>query len=89
MATNPLSNLSIQQLKQAITIKQRIDALQKQLDQIAGSQATVLAATTTVKRKTMSVAVRAKLHPIQNHSIHHSKCYMDADGSGAVSPWLR
>ena len=65
MATNPLSNLSIQQLKQAIAIKEKIDTLQKQLDRILGGQAVVPATSTPVKKRTMSAAVRAKISAAQ------------------------
>ena len=65
MVTNPLSNLSIQQLKQAVAIKEQIDALQKQLDQILGGQAVVPVAGTAVKKRTMSAAAKAKISAAQ------------------------
>ena len=38
MTNNPLTRLSFQQLKHAVTIRQKIDTLQKQLDRIIGDQ---------------------------------------------------
>jgi len=40
MAINPLVNLSVQQLKRAVTIREEIDSLERELDRITGGQIT-------------------------------------------------
>jgi hypothetical protein len=64
MQPNPLANLSVQQLKQAISIRQRIDALEKELSRIIGGQPSPAksgAPTAKRKRRKMSAAARAKI----------------------------
>ena len=66
MSNNLLAKLSVQQLKRALEIKQQIDALGKELDQILSSpaKATVVAVARSAK-PAMSAAVRAKIAATQ------------------------
>jgi hypothetical protein len=64
MQSSPLANLSLQQLKQAVAIREKIDALEKELSRIIGGQPSPAksgAPTTKRKRRKMSAAARAKI----------------------------
>ncbi|SRR6266508_3914940 len=62
MQTNLLANVSIQQLKQAITIREKIDGLQKELDRIVGGQSPTTRNAGAPRRKgRLSAAGRAKI----------------------------
>jgi len=56
---NSITSLTSQQLRQAASIKERIDALNKQLNQLLG--ATAPAASGAAPKRTMSAAARAKI----------------------------
>src|SRR5258708_24925402 len=61
MQTNPLTQLSLQQLKQAIAIRGRIDNLEKEMDRIVGGRFSTTKATTPRKKRRFNAAARAKL----------------------------
>ena len=64
MQTNSVTQLSLQQLKQAVTIREKIDSLEKELDQLFGGQAVSPNATAPGmkrRRRKMSAAARAKI----------------------------
>jgi len=64
MQSDLLANVSLQQLKQAVAIREKIDALEKELSRIIGGQlspAKSWAPTAKRKRRTMSAAARAKI----------------------------
>jgi len=61
MTNNPLARLSVQQLKQALTIREKIDTLQKDLDRIIGDQASTLKGAAPRKRGKLSAAGRARI----------------------------
>jgi hypothetical protein len=55
-----LTNLSVAQLKKALSIKERIEALEKELTEILGSSET-LPDSGTIRRRKISAAGRAKI----------------------------
>jgi len=64
MQSNPLANLSLQQLQQAVTIREKIDDLEKELSRIIGGQAATSSPTAPRmkrKKRKMSAAARAKI----------------------------
>jgi hypothetical protein len=64
MATNPLANLTIDQLKRAVAIKQQIDQLERALASlmgISGRSSVRYQGRGGKKRRTMSPAARAKI----------------------------
>ena len=64
MQSSLLANISLQQLKQAIAIREKIDDLEKELSRIIGGQpSTAKAGAPAAKRKRrrMSAAARAKI----------------------------
>jgi len=61
MTNNPLANLSVQQLKHAVAIRQKIQALQKQLDQIVSTQASATKNAAPKKKRRISAAGRARI----------------------------
>jgi hypothetical protein len=60
---NPLSNISVQQLRRAITIRERIEVLQAELGQLLGGSdgAATPAAARNRKKHRMSAAGRARI----------------------------
>jgi hypothetical protein len=61
MQSSPLANVSLQQLKQAIAIREKIDALEKELSRIIGGQASTAKAGAPPRKRKMSAAARAKI----------------------------
>jgi hypothetical protein len=64
MQSSPLANLSLQQLKQAVTIREKIESLENELSRIIGGQPSTAkpgAPTPKRKRRKMSAAARAKI----------------------------
>jgi len=62
MQNNPLTTLPIKSLKQAVAIRERLDALQRDLDQITGAQtARVKNGALRPKNGKMSAAARARI----------------------------
>ena len=64
MQSKPLADISLQQLKQAVAIREKIDALEKELSRIIGgppSTAKAGAPAPNRKRRRMSAAARAKI----------------------------
>src|SRR5450759_1870985 len=58
---NSITNLSAQQLRNAAALKEKIQALEKELNQLLGSPAAKVAASTAPKKKfTMSAAAKAR-----------------------------
>ena len=60
MQSSPLANLSLQQLKQAISIRERIEILEKELSRIIGGGSPGVTKAPRKKRK-LSAAARAKI----------------------------
>src|SRR5215510_3300643 len=56
MQPNTVTSLSLQQLKQVVVIRERIDALEKQLNRIIGGVSSALPG-----RRKMSAAARARI----------------------------
>jgi hypothetical protein len=56
-----ITNLSVQQLRQAATLKERIQSLEKELNHLLGSSAAPAVATAPKKKWKMSAAARAKI----------------------------
>lgn len=57
-----ITNLSVQQLRKAATLKERIQSLEKELNQLLGSAATSVAGPAPKKRKfKMSASAKAKI----------------------------
>ena len=64
MQSSHLADISLQQLKQAVAIREKIDALEKELNRIIGEQPSTAkpgAPTPKRKRRKMSAAARAKI----------------------------
>src|SRR5437867_7474956 len=62
MQSNLLTTLSVKSLKQAVIIRERLDALQRDLDRITGAQAApVMNAAPRRKKGKMSAAARARI----------------------------
>ena len=64
MQSNLLANVSLQQLKQAVRIREKIETLEKELSRIIGEQPSTAKAgapTRKRKRRKMSAAARAKI----------------------------
>ena len=61
MQSNPLANLSLQQLKQAVIIREKIEVLESELSQIIGSGSPGVKKAATVRKGRMSAAARAKI----------------------------
>jgi hypothetical protein len=60
MPSNAFANLSLQQLKNAVTIREEIEKLEKELSRIIGGKAEIPKAAHRKKRK-LSAAARAKI----------------------------
>jgi hypothetical protein len=65
MKTNPLIELTVSQLQQAIAIKQEIEALEKQLAEVLGNARVADAPTAPARKRTMSATARAKIAAAQ------------------------
>jgi len=62
MTTNPLAQLSLQQLKRAIAIREKIEGLETQLGRMLGGESRPAAAPQMNRRKRrLSAAARAKI----------------------------
>jgi len=62
---NPLVILSVQQLKSALAIKQKIADLEKELGQILGDEPTAARPTPRSRKRKMSAAARASISAAQ------------------------
>jgi hypothetical protein len=62
---NSIADLSVQQLRQVINLKEQIEALENKLNQLAGSTAKPDAAKAPKKRRKMSAAARRKIGAAQ------------------------
>ena len=60
-----ITNLTPQQLRRAADVKERIDALQKELGRLLGAQAPAVAAKAAPKRKKISAAGIARIRAAQ------------------------
>jgi hypothetical protein len=56
-----IANLSVKQLRQAVNLKVKIEALEKKLNQLASSTAKPVAAKAPKKRRKMSAAGKARI----------------------------
>src|SRR2546429_9986812 len=61
MTNNPLVKLSLQRLKQVVAVRQKIDALQKELDRTVGNRASAKRNGAPKKKGKMSAAARARI----------------------------
>ena len=62
MTTNPLAMLTVQQLKRAVAIREKIEGLEKVLSRIVGGpSSTPKNAAPRAKRKKLSAAARARI----------------------------
>ena len=62
MQSNPLTTLSVKEIKRAVAIRERIDGLQRDLDRITGAQrAPVKDGAPRRKKRRMSAAARARI----------------------------
>ncbi len=61
MQSNPLAQLSIQQLQQAVAIREQIDRLAKDLDGIAGGPSSSAAHSATANKRELSRAAKARI----------------------------
>jgi hypothetical protein len=62
---NSISNLSVQQLRKAATLKEKIESLEKELGRILGSPTKPVTHVAPKKRRKMSAAARAKIGAAQ------------------------
>ncbi len=65
MRTNSVSDLSVQQLKQALAIKEKIEVLANELNNIWKAPNAASAAPAPGRRRTMSAAARARIAAAQ------------------------
>jgi hypothetical protein len=56
-----ITSLSVQQLRKAAALKEKIQSLEKELGRLLGSSATPVTATTRKKKFTMSAAAKARI----------------------------
>jgi len=61
MQNTPLVDLSIQQLKRAIAIRERIEHLERELNRIVGGERSAKLAVPPKKRRKLSAAARARI----------------------------
>jgi len=61
MQNTPLADLSLQQLKRAITIRERIEGFERELNRIVGGERSAKLAVPPKKRRKLSAAARAKI----------------------------
>ena len=61
MQSNPLANLSLQQLKQAVVLREKIEVLENELSLIIGGKSPGVKKPTSPRRGRMSPAARAKI----------------------------
>jgi chorismate mutase len=61
MANNSLADLSLYQLKKAVAIREKIDALQIELHKIVGDRATTAKNVGPRRKRKMSAAAKAKI----------------------------
>jgi hypothetical protein len=62
---NSIANLSVQQLRKAATLKEKIESLEKELGRILGSPTKPVAHVVPKKRRKMSAVARAKIGAAQ------------------------
>ena len=61
MQTNLLTTLSVQELKRAVAIRERLDGLENELDRITGSAAARAKNGAARKKRRLSPAARARI----------------------------
>jgi len=61
MQNTPLADLSLQQLKRAVAIRERIEELGRDLNRIIGGKRSIKPSATARKRKKLSAAARARI----------------------------
>jgi len=61
MPSNAFPDISLQQLKQAVAIRERIESLEKELSRIIGGQPSPAKGGAPRKKRKMSAAARAKI----------------------------
>ncbi len=65
MANNSMANLSVQQLQRAITLKEKIDALERELSRVLGGAAAPAPAKAARRKPKISAAGRARIAAAQ------------------------
>jgi hypothetical protein len=83
MSNNTLQDLSVQQLKRALSLRERIDALENELAAILG-ESTSGAASSHGGRRKMSAAARAKIGAAQK--LRWAKQRKGTAGSSPAAP---
>ena len=78
-----LTNLSVQQLKQAISIREQIESLEAELHQLLGSSGDTVAAGVATGRRKVSAAGRARMAAAQKAR------WAKIKGNGAGTPDLK
>ena len=61
MTNNPFIKLSLQQLKQAVDVRQKIESLQQQLERIVGKRASATKNGAPKKKRKLNAAARARI----------------------------
>ena len=61
MQSSPLADLSLQQLKQAVAIREKIESLEKEISRIIGGQPSAAKSGAPRRKGKMSAAARAKI----------------------------
>jgi len=61
MTNNPLAKFSVHQLKQAVAVREKIDALQRELNRIVGNQGSYPTNGARKKKRKLSAAGRARI----------------------------
>jgi len=61
MTNNPLAKLSVQQLKRAVAIRERIDSLEQELVRITGGQSSTGMKKAGARKGRLSAAARARM----------------------------
>src|SRR2546425_12770866 len=61
MQSNPLANISLQQLKQAVTIREKIETLEKEFSRIFGGGSSTPKSASPRRKGKMSAAARARI----------------------------
>jgi hypothetical protein len=75
-----IHQLSVQQLRQAANLKEKIDALEKELSQVLGSTAKPAGVAAPKKRLKMSASARAKISAAAK-----ARCQSKSDKAGSQS----
>ncbi len=84
MQSNPLANVSIQQLKRAVTIREKIDNLEKELSRILSRGSGAPKTVAPTRKRKMSAAARAKMSALMKARWAKRKGPKSRSGSAAT-----